>query len=167
MGFHYTLALVFTFAFAVLLHCIPGLSSICGGIVSYAADFIQHGLRCLFRILLTLLCLHWSFQLRLPSGLACGYLFPLGVLLGFSGESRLKQLYLFDSVDHLGVEPVLLALTFVVFESFLYGDCVHPVSTLSVIPLVVMKDATVQVQFIPVYLDPSCFSSCAGCFCSS
>ena len=105
-------------------------------------------------------CLRWFFQLRLPSGVACGHLFLLGVLLGFSGGSLLNKLYSLDPADHFGV--ALLALSFVVFKSFSSSDCAHLVSTLSVTtPLVpvVMKDAVVQVQFIPAHpplLQPLC-----------
>ena len=37
MGFHSTLALVFSFAFAILLLCISGLTSVCSVIVSFTA----------------------------------------------------------------------------------------------------------------------------------
>ena len=157
MGFHSALALLFMLAFAILLQCNLGWSSMCSRIVSYAAASVQNGVRRLFGAFIALLCLRWSFRLRFPSGINHNSLFPLGVILGFSVGSVLNRLCLLGCADFFAM--VLLASGSVIFESFLFGDCVH-LSTLSV-PPVVMKDAGVQVQFVPALpqlFQPLCVS---------
>ena len=63
-------------------------SSLCGGFISSAASLVQTMLIAALRLLgvsTTLLCLYFAFKLPMPAAICRDQLFPLGLLIGFSG----------------------------------------------------------------------------------
>ena len=82
-------------------------SLLCGGFVSSAANILQATLIAALRLLgvsIALICLRCSLVLPLPASISMNQLFPLGLLLGFSGGSLLAgSLCVLDPIVHFGV----------------------------------------------------------------
>ena len=114
MGFHSMLALVFLFAFAILLLCIPGLSSVCSGILSSAAvsqcatsayaialKQLLHGTQNLLPMLVGAFFLFssWPFELSLCWELHPKYYIWLELVVGIISVSLCTSVCQFVAVN--------------------------------------------------------------------
>ena len=128
-------------------------SLLCGGFMSSAASSVQIMLIAALRLLgvsTALLCLYCACKLPMPAAVCRDQLFPLGLLIGFSGGSVLAGLScVTDPTIHFGV--LFLGFFFLLHKSFVVVD--NSPSTSAV--MVTFADAAVQVQFIPAPPVPS------------
>ena len=93
----------------------------------------------------TLLLFWWVFRLDVPASVPPAQLFPLGILLGFSGGSLMAStLYVLNPSLHLGV--LVLGLLYLLHKFFLVD--VPPLASPAV-HAVTFVDAAIQVQSIP------------------
>ena len=73
-------------------------SSLCGGFVSSSTSFVQTTLIAalrLFGVSAAFLCLYCAFKLPMPAAICRDQLFPLGLLIGFSGGYVLAFVFFF------------------------------------------------------------------------
>ena len=78
-------------------------SLLCGGFMSSAASSVQIMLIAALRLLgvsTALLCLHCAFKLPMPAAICRDQLFPLGLLIGFSGGLCLGWIGLCDESNY-------------------------------------------------------------------
>ena len=97
-------------AFAMTMSSIGSFATyfnlLCGGLVSSTANFIHAALLTArqllgFSLALLLLRIRCALVLCIPASIPIGYLFPLGLVLGFSGGSLLSgSLCMLDAVVH-------------------------------------------------------------------
>jgi hypothetical protein len=86
----------------------------------------------------------------MPAAICRDQLFPLGLLIGFSGGSVLAGLScVMDPITHFGV--LFLGFCFLLHKSYAVVD----ISLLTLAVMVTFTDAVVQVQFIPAPPVPS------------
>ena len=151
-----TLLVSFTCAaFAMTMSSIGSFATyfylLCGGLVSSTANFIHAALLTACRLLgfsLALLLLRCALVLCIPASIPIGYLFPLGLVLGFSGGSLLSgSLCVLDPVVHFGV--LLLGSFYLLVKSYCGMEKPPALAT-----LVTFSDAVVQVQSIPAPPSP-------------